>query len=57
MLSNILDNVKGEGSRKSSTTLRGVDKYKGKVLLKLNDKGKYKVDDKTRFVTLFCDKK
>ena len=44
MLSNNSDNVKGEGYTQSFASARGVDKYKGKGLFKVNKGGKYKVD-------------
>ena len=45
MLSSILDNVTGDGSRKTSARLRDIEKYKGKVVFKVNEEGKYKVGE------------
>ena len=50
-----MDNVTGDGSRKSSARLRDIDKYKGKVVFKVNEEGKYKVGEWACFVTLFRD--
>ena len=36
----ILDNVKGEGCRRSSARMRGVDTYKRKGVFKANEGGK-----------------
>ena len=43
MLSSILDDIKGERCRQGSTRMRGVDKYKGNCVFKVNEEGKYKV--------------
>ena len=44
MLSSISDNVNGEVYRQSFPRVRGVDKYKGKGVFKVNKGGKYKMD-------------
>ena len=38
-----MDKLKGERCRHDSAMVRGVDKYKGKSIFKLNKGGKYKV--------------
>ena len=44
MLSSILDDVKGEGGRKSFAWVRGVDKCKGKGVFRSNEGDKYVVE-------------
>ena len=39
-----MDKLKGERCRHDSAMVRGVDKYKGKCIFKLNKGGKYKVE-------------
>ena len=55
MSSIILDNVKGEVCRQSSARVRGVDKYKGKCLFKVNKGDKYKVEWYANLIIPFCD--
>ena len=55
MLSSIADDIKEEGSRQSSVRERGVNKYKGKGVLKANGGGNHEVEGQTYFVTPFCD--
>ena len=44
MLRSISDNVKGKGCRQSFAMAKGVDKYKGKGVFKVNKEGKYRVE-------------
>ena len=53
MLSSVLDDIKGERCRQSSARMRGVDKYKGNCVFKVNEQGKYKVIGQTNCKTLF----
>ena len=41
MLSSIVVDVRGKGCRKTSAEVKGLDKYEGKGVFKVNEGGKY----------------
>ena len=53
VLSSIADSIMDEGCRQSSVSMRGVDKYKGKGTFKVNEAGKYEVEELDKFRNSF----